>query len=236
MNSQKCTNCGLVAWAETEKCKRCGESLLEQSLTDLDPEGPETNDRKRKIVTALAASAVLVLLLCAAVPFYLSNRGLEGKPFKWRNYVSAKGGYKIQLPDEPKEGQETRQTASGPVTLNRAVASMGKRGEYVSGYYSMSFRPNGSEEEFLLVLLKATLQPKDVVLTTKPIAVRFPAGQTVKALESEIQVDASTRARVRLYWVTERAIVYMNIVTYESSTKNEVSAERFLNSFELNWQ
>src|SRR5215510_1295023 len=35
MNSQKCTKCGLVSWADATTCKRCGESLLEQTHTDL---------------------------------------------------------------------------------------------------------------------------------------------------------------------------------------------------------
>src|ERR1051325_10644616 len=35
MNSQKCTKCGLISWADATTCKRCGESLLEQSQTNI---------------------------------------------------------------------------------------------------------------------------------------------------------------------------------------------------------
>ena len=195
-------------------------------------------DRKKEAMTALVSNALLVLVLGAAVPVYLlTPSSPETKPLKWREYVSANGGYKIRLPDDPKEEQETPHTGSGPITLNRVVANMGKRGEYVSGYYSTSFRPaNLSDEEFLERVYQTTMGVTHVsgsVLTKESHAFISPEGLTVEALESRIKADERTDSILRLYWVKERGIVYVNLATFERTDKNLASAEQFLDSFAL---
>ena len=195
-------------------------------------------DRKREATTALVVNALVVMVLGAAVPVYfLTPSSPETKPFEWRKYVSVNGGYNVQLPDDPQEVQQKTQTGAGPITLNLAIANMGKRGKYVSGYYGMSYRPvNVSDEEFLESVYQTTLTVSEAwgsVLTKKPLVFISPDGLTVQALESEIKSDERTTSIIRLYWVKERAIVYVNLATFERTDKNFESVEKFLDSFEL---
>jgi hypothetical protein len=189
-------------------------------------------DRKREAITSLVLNALLVILLGAAGPVYFLSMRPEGKPFEWREHVSLNGRYKIQLPDE---AQEVQKVKTGPLTLNRVMVNMGQRGEYASGYYDLSDRTvTVSDEEFLnFVYQFAINQCKGTVLTKTPHVTASPDGLTIKALESEIQVDAQTASIFRLYWVRERSTAYTSLATFQRSTKNFESAEKFLDSFQL---
>jgi hypothetical protein len=193
-------------------------------------------DRKRDAIVALVVNALLVLVLGAAVPVYfLSERNPETKPFEWREYVFAGSGYKIQLPDNPQEGPQQVQTAKGFLRLNRVMVNMGKRGEYVSGYFDLSDRTATlSDDELLELLFSGAIGPRGgTVLTKKPLVIDSTNGLTIKALESEVQLDASTTSKLRLYLVRQRSTVYMNLATFQRASNNVESAEQFLDSFEL---
>lgn len=287
MNSQKCAKCGLVSWAVTETCKRCGQSFLEDYI----PEPPKSKvpdivscgllgigflavafkdymgpfgypvallsfvlglgygivrvyrstrepqlDSKRESLVALGVSAFLVLLFGAAIPIYfVGEANPETQPFKWRAYSSAGGNYKIQLPADPQEAKKETVTRAGPLTMKRVTATMGKRGDYLSEYFAIAYRPTLSEEEFLDIVYQSAITETrgGTVLNKKPLDVTAPAGLTVKALESEIRVDEKNSSILRMYWVKERELVYVNVVTFQPADKNLAAAERFLESFQL---
>src|SRR5262245_18605381 len=58
MNSQKCTKCGLISWADATTCKRCGESLLEQSQTNMSSKPSNVPDIISCILLGVAVSCV----------------------------------------------------------------------------------------------------------------------------------------------------------------------------------
>lgn len=74
MNSQKCTKCGLISWADATTCKRCGESLLDQSHTNM-----STHERPKSSTVPDAISCILlaVCILCLA---FNHNLGPFGYP------------------------------------------------------------------------------------------------------------------------------------------------------------
>ncbi len=192
-------------------------------------------DRKRSAVTGLVVNALLVMVLGAAVPVYFLGASADSKPFKWREHVSVRGHYTIQLPDDAEEVQRQVQTATGPLTLRSVTVNMGRRGEYISGYYDLSDRPvNASDDEFLDFVLQYTAsQGKRKLLGKKPIFVSSPNGLEVKALEAELQLDVRNTSILRLYWVRERSIMYVNLAEFERATTNSLDAEKFLDSFQL---
>jgi hypothetical protein len=289
MNSQKCTKCGLISWADATTCKRCGESLLEQSQTTHERSKPSNvpdaiscillgvavfcvafnqylgpfgypvsilvlvigltysimrvyrstrspqSDRKREAMTALVVNALLLMVLGAAVPVYFLSRSPESKSFEWREFASINGRYTIQLPDEAQEVQQKIQTATGPVTLNSVTVNMGQRGKYESGYYDLADRMvTVSDDEFLDLLLESTVrQDKRGLMNKRPLVINAPNGLTVRALEGDVQLDVQTTSISRVYWVKERSTVYVNSTLFQSATQNEVSAQKFLDSFQL---
>lgn len=175
------------------------------------------------------------MVLGAAVPIYFLSMTPESKSFEWREHVSANGRYTIQLPDEAQEVQQRIQTATGPVTLSSVTVNMGSRGKYESGYHDLSDRTvTVSDDEFLNLLLESTVsQDKRKLMNKTPVFINSPNGLTVRALEGHVQLDVGTTSMSRVYWVKERSTVYVNSTLFQSATKNEVSAEKFLDSFQL---
>jgi hypothetical protein len=291
MNSQKCTKCGLVSWADTETCKRCGESLLEQSRIDASTDEPAKYgklpdfisysllgvvlvslgfkeymgpfgyplsmlalitglgysilrvyrstrvprlDRKRDAMSALAVNAVLLMVMGAAVPAYVLSRNPDTKPFEWREYTSAVGHFKVQLPDDPQEIHKDVTTARGTLKLNGVIVKMGRRGEYFSGYYDLSNYPvKASDDDFIDFIIQYTASQTKKQLYKKPLVFKAPDGLTVKAVEVELQRDLQTTSILRLYWASEQAMLYLTVVEYQPATTNDISAEKFLESFKL---
>lgn len=67
MDSVKCSNCGLVSWADSTSCKRCGESLLHQNAPI---------DAKSSNVPTLISGALLAVVLCGlALGVYIATIG-----------------------------------------------------------------------------------------------------------------------------------------------------------------
>ena len=192
-------------------------------------------DRKRSAVTCLVVNGLLVMVLGAAVPIYFLGASPDSKPFKWREHVSVRGHYTIQLPDDAEEVERKVQTVTGPLTLRSVTTNMGRRGVYSSGYYDLSDRPvTASDDEFLDFVLQYTAsQGKRKLLGKKPLFVSSPNGPEVKALEAELQLDVRNTSILRLYWVRERSIMYVNLAEFESATTNSIDAEKFLDSFQL---
>ena len=191
------------------------------------------------IISGILVAVVVCGLVLSLSIFFLRERAL-GTPPKWREHVSANGGYSLQLPDEPHEKQRQISTQAGPMTINSVTAYVGQNGEYMSSYVDL---PKGrlrvSDDEFLdLVFQQAMSQEKGVVLKKNPLAFADADGRTVKALEAEIQLDEQTYGRdvvsiVRVYWVKERAKVYMNVATFMRSPNHTATATKFLDSFRL---
>lgn len=290
MDSVKCTNCGLVSWADSTSCKRCGESLLHQStpinakssnaatfisgallalvlgglalglyigavgyslmalalLTSLGYSiwrvyrSTQQLDSTGLALTALVLNTVLLLVLGVAVPVVLLREHALGTPPKWREHVSVKGGYSLQLPGDPHENQRQFPSQTGPMTMYSVTAYLGQNGEYTSSYLEL---PQGrltvSDDEFLEFMYRQTIsQEKGVVLDKKPLAFDSANGLAVKALEAQILLDEQTHGRsaiaiVRLYWVKERNTVYMNVATFVHSANHNATAAKFLDSFRL---
>ena len=193
------------------------------------------SDRKRDAMTALVVNALLLVVLGAAVPVYFLSVSAESKSFEWREFVSANGRYTIQLPDEAQEVQQKIQTATGPITLNSVTVNMGTRGKYQSGYYDLSDHVvTLSADEFLDQLLESTVsQDQRGLMNKSPLVINAPNGLTVIALEGHVQLDAATTSISRVYWVKKRSTVYVNSTWFQSGTQNQVSAEKFLDSFQL---
>ena len=295
MTNQKCTKCGLVSWANTTTCKRCGGSLLEPTQTSIAPPdsskstkaadvisctllalgagcvifrdrlGPasylvamlafliglsysivrvyrstrrKARDRKRDAVIVLVINAVLVMLLGAAVPVYYLSMHAAAKRFDWRQHASITGRYTIQFPEEPEEIRQPVQTPTGPLTLNRMTANMGQRGTYTSAFYDLwNAKVTVSDDELLDRVLQDRMSEQTCVLLSKrPFVVNSANGVIIKALEAELQLDSKNTSLLRLYWVKERSMIYMNKATFRRSKENIESAEKFLNSFQLTEQ
>jgi len=190
-------------------------------------------DRKRDAVTALVLNAVLVMVLGAAVPIYFLGRNPESRSFEWRD-VSASGQYMIQLPDDPEKFQQLFQTGKGPaLTLIGMTANMGKRGEYVTGSFDMFGQRRTASDDWPLdfVCESIAAKRKGMVMVNSPLRFGSPRGLSVMASECDLQLNRDIVSRARLYWVSERSLVYINMATFQNGTLNEVSAEKFLDSF-----
>jgi hypothetical protein len=185
-------------------------------------------------MTALVVNSLLLMVLGAAVPVYFLGARPDAKSFDWREHVSVKGRYSIQLPDAAQEVQTKVQTDAGPLTLNSVTVNMGQRGEYVSGFYDLSDHTvAASDDEFLDGILRYTMKQGQKVFNKRPLIFASPDGLSVKALEADLQRDMHTTQVLRLYWVRERSTIYVNVATFQTATTNEVSAQKFLESFKL---
>jgi hypothetical protein len=195
-------------------------------------------DRKRDAVTVLVINAVLVMVLGAAVPIHFLSMRPAAKRFEWRQHDSITGRYTIQFPDEPEEVRQPVQTSAGPLTLNRMTANMGQRGTYISAFYDLwNQKVTVSDDELLDHVLQDRMNDHTCVLLAKrPLVINPANGVTIKALEAELQLDEKSISLLRLYWVKERSMIYMNKATFARSTANLESAEKFLNSFQLTQQ
>jgi hypothetical protein len=72
MSGQKCTKCGLVSWADDTTCKRCGESLLEQSQTSM---SPDERSKSWRVPDVVSCSLLGVGASLAAFNRYLGPFG-----------------------------------------------------------------------------------------------------------------------------------------------------------------
>lgn len=94
-----------------------------------------------------------------------------------------------------------------------------------------------SDDELLnLIFRQAISQEKGVVLNKQPLAFDSANGLGVKALEAELQHDEQTHGKdavsiVRLYWVKDRATVYMKV--FIRSPNHTAIAATFLDSLRL---
>lgn len=193
-------------------------------------------DRKRDAVTSLVINALLVVVLGASVPIYFLGRNPESRSFEWRD-VSAAGEYTIQLPDDPEKFQQLFQTGNGPaLTLMGVTANMGKRGQYVSGSFDMFGQRMTASDDWPLdfVCESVASERKGMVMVNRPLRFASPRGLSVTASECNLQLHRDAVSRLRLYWVRERQMVYINMATFQNGTLNEVSAEKFLDSFHFN--
>jgi hypothetical protein len=192
-------------------------------------------DRKRDAVTVLVINAVLVMVLGAAVPIYFLSMRPAAKHLEWREHASITGRYTIQFPEEPEEVRQPVQTPTGALTLNRMTANMGQRGMYTSAFYDLwNGKVTVSDDELLDRVLQDRMSESTCVLVSKrPFVINSANGVTIKAMEAELQLDAENTSLLRLYWVKERSMIYMNKVTFGRSKANLESAEKFLNSFQL---
>jgi hypothetical protein len=195
-------------------------------------------DRKRDAVTVLIVNAVLVMVLGAAVPIYVLGTLPAAQPFEWRQHASITGRYTIDFPGEPEEVRQPVQMPTGPLTLNRMTANMGHRGTYTSAFYDVwEWKVAVSDEDLLDRVLQDRMSDRTCVLLSKrPFMINAANGVVIKGLEAELQLDAENTSLLRVYWAKERSMIYMNKVTFERSTANLVSAEKFLNSFQLTEQ
>ena len=193
-------------------------------------------DRKRDAVIVLVANATLVAVFGAAIPIYFLGRNPESRSFDWRD-VSAAGEYTIQLPDDPEKFQQLFQTGKGPaLTLTGMTANMGKRGEYISGSFDMFGQRMTDSDEWPLdfVCESVASERKGMVMVNRPLRFASPRGLSVTASECNLQLGRDAVSRMRLYWVKDRQLVYINMATFQNGTLNEVSAQEFLDSFHFN--
>ena len=241
MDSVKCTNCGLVSWADATSCKRCGEPLIQQGSvqTYIDPPGNKKSLKLPYLISGILVAVVLCGLAVGLSIFFLRAHALS-TPAKWREHVSVDGGYSLQLPGDPHENQRPISTPTGQLTIKSVTAYVGQNGEYMSSYLDLSSRKlTVSDDEFLeLMFRQTTRQENGVVLNKKPLIFDSANGLAVKALEAEIQLDEKTHGKgavsiVRLYWVRDRKTVYMNVATFMRSPNHTAIAAKFLDSFRL---
>lgn len=233
MDSVKCTNCGLVSWADATSCKRCGESLIQQCPV------PSGSKYLKYLLSGILLAVVLCGLLVGLYIFILRERAL-GTPPKWREHISVNGGYSLQLPGDPHENQRPLSTPTGPITIHSVTAYVGQNGEYMTSYLTLPKRRlTVSDDEFLDLIFRQTIsQENGVVLHKRPLVFDSANGLAVKALEAEIQLDVQTHGKdavsiVRLYWVKDRSTVYMNVATFIRSANHNATAAKFLDSFRL---
>ena len=197
-------------------------------------------DSKRHALSVLVVNALMLMVLGVAVPVVVIRERAISPPPDWRPYVSVNGRYSIELPGDAHEKQRQVQTPTGPLTINIVMAYLGQNGEYMSSYLNLSGRRlTLSDDEFLdQMFQQAMSQETSVVLNKKPLAFNSANGLTVKAMEAELKLDEKAHGKnafsiVRLYWVKDRATVYMNVATTLRSPVNEATVAKFHDSFQL---
>jgi hypothetical protein len=170
------------------------------------------------------ASAVLLVLMSAALPFALHGQT------EWIQYNSPEGRYTVRLPAEPKFSTQEAATSSGEKFTQYMAASEDSSAVYIVGYFDVA--PNmtfsfDKARDGMLAAVKGTL------LAEKAISLGGYPGREAK-ISTKGSDDTEYIALVRFYQVEKRIYVVQFIVT--KSADPAISAEKsakYFDSFQV---
>jgi hypothetical protein len=187
---------------------------------------PAQSPPKKQSGLAGGTAGVVAAVVCGVIAFQIAN-GKNSGPQKFREFTSAEGKFKVEMPGSPSE--ETINAAGIAMTSYRIEE---KDGAYGAAYADLPI-PGGASPRQISLLLNSA---RDGAI--RNVNGKFK-GESQIRLENqypgrEIRADLPTEdgiLKARMYLVQKR--VYMVIVTGRSAWVNSANAKRFLDSLEV---
>jgi hypothetical protein len=175
---------------------------------------------------ASRVAGVVVAVVCGVLGYQLAN-GKIGGPQKFREFTSAEGKFKVEMPGSPRE--ETLYAAGIPLTTYRIEE---KDGAYGVAYADLPI-PEGASSQQITHMLNSARDGAVQNVNGKfkgESQIRLEGKYPGREIRADLPVDDGI-LKARMYLVKKR--VYMLMVTGRSAWVNSANAKRFLDSLEV---
>ena len=228
MSSQKCSDCGLVNWADATFCKRCNAAL--QNLNEAGGFGPPTQPRLQSEKPASmmirrypVLAGLLIVLSCVLVIGTFAAIGMLRRHSRvsWRSFRPEQTFFTVQMPSEPIV-RDPIVSQHGPYMLTKRIYESRITGQGAAVYIIVNYMPaiptdRVSYEE----MLEAELNAAAAVTSSTVVSKQSITVSRYKGLEAELKPPAnlalkSPKTFIKLFMNSDQLYVMQITATQKS--------------------